>query len=43
MIMTTIEELTKRVQQLEDIEAIKQLKSRYAEACDDNYNAEKIV
>lgn len=41
--MSTIEELAKRVQILEDIEAIKRLKARYAEAFDDNYNAEEIA
>jgi len=41
--MTSIEELAKRTQRLEDIEAIKQLKCRYATACDDNYNAEEIA
>ena len=41
--MTTIAELAKRVQLLEDIEAIKRLKARYAKACDDNYNAEEIA
>ncbi len=30
-----INELAKRVQALEDIEAIKQLKAEYADACDD--------
>lgn len=29
--------------QLADIEAIKQLKSRYAMACDDNYNPEELA
>lgn len=33
-----LEELEKRVQVLEDIEAIKKLKARYCEIADDNYN-----
>jgi hypothetical protein len=36
----TIEE---RIQRLEDIEAIKQLKCRYAAACDDDYNADDLA
>jgi uncharacterized protein (TIGR02246 family) len=32
-----------RLRVLEDIEAIKQLKARYATACDDNYNADAIA
>ncbi len=38
--MATIEERLKRI---EDIEAIKQLKARYAAFCDDNYNPEGIA
>ncbi|MFC1918586.1 nuclear transport factor 2 family protein [Chloroflexota bacterium] len=41
--MTTMENLVTRVQLLEDIEAIKQLKVRYARTCDDNYNAQEIA
>ncbi len=41
--MTAIEELAGRIQRLEDIEAIKQLKARYARACDDNYNAGELA
>ena len=41
--MTTIEELARRVQLLEDTEAIKQLKVQYARACDNNYNAEELA
>jgi hypothetical protein len=37
-----INELAKRVQALEDIEAIKQLKAEYADACDDKYNPERM-
>ena len=39
----TMQEIEKRVQTLEDIEAIKRLKARYGQACDDNYNPEKIA
>jgi len=35
-------DLEKRIQELEDIEAIKRLKSRYAMACDDMYNPDKL-
>ena len=38
----TLEEIEKRVQTLEDIEAIKRLKAKYVQACDDNYNPEKL-
>lgn len=34
----TLEELERRLQVLEDIEAIKKLKARYCETADDNYN-----
>lgn len=34
--------LEERFQRLEDIEAIRQLKARYCEACDDDHNAEAI-
>lgn len=37
-----INELAKRVQRLEDIEAIKQLKAEYADACDDMYNPTRM-
>jgi hypothetical protein len=37
--MATIEELEKRIQYLEDVEAIKSLKYKYAKACDE-HNAE---
>ena len=37
-----MEELGKRVQVLEDIEAIKKLKFQYAKHCDDRYNPEKL-
>ena len=35
--------LERRMQLLEDIEAIKDLKARYAAVCDDKYNPEKAV
>jgi len=38
--MKTIEE---RLRALEDIEEIRKLKTRYAAACDDNYNADAIA
>ena len=36
-------ELEKTVQRLADIEDIKQLKARYASACDEDYNPEKLA
>ena len=41
--MSNMAELEKRIQALEDIEAIKQLKVRYMQACDDHYNPEAIA
>jgi uncharacterized protein (TIGR02246 family) len=38
--MSTLEE---RIRKLEDIEEIKQLKARYAAACDKNYDADAIA
>jgi hypothetical protein len=38
-----IEALAQRIQRLEDIEAIKQLKARYCEICDDNHNPDRIT
>lgn len=35
-------ELVNEIQRLADIEAIKQLKYRYAEICDDNHNPDRI-
>ncbi len=35
--MATLEELEKRIQVLEDLEAIKKLKARYAQLCDAKY------
>ena len=37
-----MKDLERRVQILEDIEAIKQLKAEYADACDDMYNPERM-
>ena len=37
-----MKELAKKVQRLEDIEAIKQLKAEYADACDDMYNPARM-
>ncbi len=37
------DELSKRVQALEDLEEIKKLKVRYAKYCDDRYNPEKLA
>ena len=36
-------ELEKRITRLEDIEAIKKLKARYAEICDDLHNPDRIA
>ena len=38
-----LEALERRVQQLEDLEAIKQLKARYAAYCDANYDADALA
>ena len=35
--------LEQRISRLEDLEAIKQLKSRYCEICDDDHNPDRIV
>ena len=35
--------LEQRITRLEDLEAIKQLKARYCEICDDNHDAERIT
>ena len=40
MDMTTLEQ---RITRLEDIEAIKQLKARYCEICDDMHNPDRIA
>ena len=36
-------ELEKRITRLEDLESIKQLKSRYCEICDDNHDSKRIT
>jgi hypothetical protein len=41
--MASIEEIAARLQRLEGIESIKQLKARYCAFCDDNYNPEGIA
>ena len=38
-----LEELESRVRTLEDTDAIRNLKARYAELCDDNYNPDGIA
>ncbi|MEM7099119.1 MAG: nuclear transport factor 2 family protein [Pseudomonadota bacterium] len=37
------EDLAARIQRLEDIEAIRQLKALYCEICDDHHNPDRIV
>jgi len=39
----SLDDLEKRIQAIEDIEAIKQLKATYSEYCDDSYNPEKMM
>ncbi len=36
-------ELEKRITRIEDIEAIKQLKARYCEICDDDHNPDRVA
>jgi hypothetical protein len=38
-----LEDLERRIQILEDIEAIRRLKARYADACDRGYDADTIA
>ena len=38
-----LQELAARLTRLEDIEAIKQLKARYCEICDDDHNPDRIT
>ncbi|MCZ6504008.1 MAG: nuclear transport factor 2 family protein [Gammaproteobacteria bacterium] len=38
-----LSELENRITRLEDLEAIKQLKARYCEICDDDHNPERIT
>ena len=40
---TSLDELAERLQRVEDLEAIKQLKARYCEICDDDHNPDRIV
>ena len=39
----TAANLEARIRRLEDIEALKQLKARYCDRCDDNYDADGIA
>lgn len=41
--MATLEELEKRIHALEDLEAIKRLKARYAQLCDAKYNSQTMT
>ena len=41
--LTRLERMERRLQALEDAEAIRNLKSRYAALCDDNYDADRIA
>jgi len=41
--MMNVEDLARRLQVLEDIEAIKKLKVRYCAYCDNNYDADGIA
>ena len=38
-----LNDLARRITRLEDLEAIKQLKARYCEICDDDHNPERIT
>jgi ketosteroid isomerase-like protein len=40
---TNLEDLARRIQVLEDVEAIKRLKFRYADACDRGYDADTLA
>jgi ketosteroid isomerase-like protein len=42
-LISRLDELERRVRTLEDTNAIRNLKSRYAELCDDNYNPDGIA
>ncbi len=39
----SLEDVERRLETLEDIEAIKRLKARYCAYCDDNYDADNLV
>lgn len=41
--MATIDDLEKRVQGLEDLEAIKKLKAKYGQLCDDRYDLQTMT
>jgi hypothetical protein len=41
--LTRLERMERRLQALEDAESIRNLKSRYAALCDDNYDADGIA
>ena len=41
--LTRLDRMERRLQALEDAEAIRNLKSRYASLCDDNYDADGIA
>ena len=41
--MSDLTDLEQRITRLEDIEAIKQLKARYCEICDDMHNPDRIT
>ena len=41
--LTRLDRIEHRLQALEDAEAIRNLKSRYAALCDDNYDADGIA
>ena len=42
-LLALVEDLRDRVRHLEDIEALRALKSEYAAACDDNYDADRLA
>ena len=42
-ILSRLDELENRVRAVEDTDAIRNLKARYAAYCDDNYNPDKIA
>lgn len=41
--MSDLQTLTARIQRLEDIESIRQLKAMYCEICDDDHNPQRIT
>ena len=42
-LISRLDELENRVRTVEDTDAIRNLKARYAAYCDDNYNPDKIA